>query len=123
MGGVPTWLDDAGGNNNPDDLPYVFAAPPRSAAGFLFGYPLIAKHSPDRGNKILWVVGQPRDGSPMQITGHPLGAAAPAVTQSVPDDSGPGEIYPSTVDVPRAGCWHFDLSWSGHQASVDLLYK
>jgi hypothetical protein len=26
------------------------------------------------------------------------------------------------VDVPLAGCWHFDLSWSGHHASVELEY-
>jgi hypothetical protein len=38
-------------------------------------------------------------------------------------NSGPGEIYPSIVDVPQAGCWHFDLSWSGHKASVELLYR
>jgi hypothetical protein len=116
-------LDDAGDHNNPDYLPYVVAVPQQSAAGFLFGYPLKARHSPDRANKILWVVGQPRQGSSLEITGHPLGLSTPTVVQSLPPDSGPGAIYPSAYDVPQAGCWHFDLTWAGHQASVDLVYE
>jgi hypothetical protein len=122
-GGVPAWLDDAGGNNNPDSLPYVVALPQQSAAGFLFGYPLRAGHPQDRSNKILWVVGMPRNGSMLEVRGHPLDAPTPTVTVTQPANSSPGEIYPSIVDVPQAGCWHFDLAWSGHQASVDLVYQ
>jgi len=26
------------------------------------------------------------------------------------------------VDMPTAGCWHFDLSWGKNKTSVDLVY-
>ena len=46
-----------------------------------------------------------------------------AVTHYVKSaDSSPGEIYPSIVDVPSPGCWHFTLSWAGHHDEIDLLY-
>jgi hypothetical protein len=101
----------------------VLALPKQSAAGFLFGYPLRAGHPENPSNKILWVVGMPRNGSPLEIQVHPLNAAEPSVTVTQPANSSPGEIYPSIVDVPKPGCWHFDLAWSGHQASVDLMYE
>ena len=121
-GKVPAWLDEAGAHNNPDSLPYVLATP-QQAAGFIFGYPLRSGHPENPSNKILWVVGWPRNGSSLEITGHPLGAAAPIVTVDRAADSSPGEIYPSIVDVPQPGCWHFDLAWAGHKASVELLYQ
>ncbi len=121
-GGVPAWLDQAGANNNPDGLPYVVGIP-SLAAGFIFGYPLRAGHPQSPTNKILWVVGMPRNRSALEITGHPLTATTPSIQQSQPADSGPGEIYPSIVDVPRPGCWHFDLSWAGHHAAVELEYQ
>jgi hypothetical protein len=122
QGNVPAWLDEAGAHNNPDGLPYVIAIP-SAAAGFIFGYPLRAGHPQSPTNKILWVVGLPRNGSPLEITGHPLKATTPSIKQTQPNDSGPGEIYPSIVDVPRAGCWHFDLTWAGHHAAVELEYQ
>jgi hypothetical protein len=121
-GGVPAWLDDAGGHNNPDFLPYVIAVP-QQAAGFIFGYPLRSGHPDNPTNKILWVVGLPRDGSSLVMTAHPLRTTSPVVALSQPDDSSPGEIYPSIVDVPTPGCWHFELAWAGHHAAVDLLYQ
>jgi hypothetical protein len=96
--------------------------PPGSAAGFLFVQPLRAGHPQNPANKVLWVVGYPRQ-SDLKITGHPLGAEAPTMSMTAPANSGPGEIYPSIVDVPEPGCWHFDLSWSGHKAAVDLRYE
>jgi hypothetical protein len=121
-GHIPAWLDEAGAHNNPDSLPYVLASP-EQAAGFLFGYPLRSGHPENPSNKILWVVGQARNGSSLEISAHPLGAAAPIVKVVKPADSSPGEIYPSIVDVPQPGCWHVDLSWAGHKASVELLYQ
>jgi hypothetical protein len=120
-GGEPAWLTRAGDNNNPTFLPYAVTSPP-NAAGFLFAYPLRAGTVSDPNNKILWVVGVPRDGSPLRVVGHPLNASAPSVDYSFPDNASPGEIYPSIVDVPTAGCWHFDLSWGPNQTSVDLVY-
>ena len=122
QGGVPTWLDDAGGHNNPVGVPYVLAMPAH-AGGFVFGYPLRAGHPQNPNNKILWVVGAPRNGSSLEITGHPLNAATPSVDVTQPANSSPGEIYPSIVDVPKPGCWHFDLAWSGNKTSVDLMYR
>ncbi|TMC71391.1 MAG: hypothetical protein E6J18_07090 [Chloroflexi bacterium] len=120
-GGVPAWLDAAGAYNNPAGLPYVVANPP-IAAGFLFGAPLRAGHPTNPANKILWVVGKPREGAELRIIGHPLEASTPEVQTSAPAGSSPGEIYPSIVDVPRPGCWRFDLYWAGHTAAAELLY-
>ncbi len=120
-GQVPSWVDDAGAHNNPVGLPYVVSTP-ATAAGFIFGYPLRAGHPQAPSNKILWVVGLPRDGSALVITGHPLKSTTPAIQQTQATDSGPGEIYPSIVDVPQPGCWHLDLSWAGHLAAVELVY-
>ena len=121
-GSTPAWLDDAGAHNNPDVLPYVIASPPQ-AAGFLFAQPLRAGHPENPANKILWVVRQPRNGKSLEITGHPVDATSPSIDELESPNSGPGQIYPSIVDVPQSGCWHFDLFWAGNKASVDLLYR
>ena len=121
MGAQPTWLDTAGAHNNPAGVPYVIATP-AIAAGFVFGHPLTAgRTSP--ANKILWVVGMPRGGSALEIRVKPSDAGTPAITLSVAADSGPGEIYPSVVDVPSPGCWYFDLRWAGHEAGLQLRYS
>ena len=118
----PAWVTDAGAHNNPNFLPYAVAIP-QTAAGFIFGYPLRAGHPTDRANKVLWVVRFPRNGSPLNISGQLSGANAPAVHVTQLADSGPGEIYPSIVDVPQPGCWRFDLTWSTHLATVYLEYQ
>lgn len=121
-GGVGKSLQVATGNNAPAGVPYAIGRP-AIAAAFIFGYPL---HMPDSGipysNKILWVVGAARAGE-LLIEGHPLGRTAPVVRYSFPDNSGPGEIYPSGVDVPEPGCWQFSLSWSGRTAQLELEYR
>jgi hypothetical protein len=91
-------------------------------AGFLFGYPLMAGNPQPYSDKILWVVASPRDGMPLRLTGHRLGAAGPVVSTALPADSEPGEIYPSEIQVPSPGCWQFTLSWNGHADTVDLWY-
>lgn len=118
----PVWLDKAGALNNPRGLPYVLAVE-ETAAGFIFGYPLRAGHPTNPSNKILWVVGLPRNGSSLEITGQLSGADVSSVHESEPANSGPGEIYPSIVDVPQSGCWRFDLSWAGHRAALYLQYQ
>ncbi len=118
-GPIPTWLEVADGHNTPRGLPWVVATPPIAAA-FLWRYPLRAGPP---GDKILWVVRTPRDGSDLEITARPLGAASPTVSDRRLDNSGPGEIYPDGgLDVPSAGCWRFDLRWANSQATVDLEY-
>ncbi|MGH7870469.1 MAG: hypothetical protein ACREP9_23195 [Candidatus Dormibacteraceae bacterium] len=118
----PAWLDQAGAHNNPSGLPYVLAVD-ETAAGFIFGYPLRAGHPTNPSNKILWVVRLPRNGSSLAISGQLSGADAASVHESEPANSGPGEIYPSIVDVPQSGCWRFDLLWAGHHAAAYLQYQ
>src|SRR2546423_7681959 len=121
-GSIPGWLDDAGGHNNPSSLPYVVTHP-SIAAGFLFNYPLRAGHPENPSNKILWVVRPARNGADLTVDAHPLGASTPALHETHPANSGPGEIYPDGVDVPTAGCWHFDLRWAGNHTQVELNYS
>lgn len=82
---------------------------------------LRAGHPTDPANKVLWIVRPPR-GSHLVIRAHPLGRAHPRVTVRRVADSGPGPIYPSYVNVPRAGCWHATLHWAHSTDSVDLKY-
>ena len=117
-GGVPASLDEAGGHNNPPGLPFVVTEPP-IAAGFLFSYPL--KSGPS-GNKILWVVGAPREGDPLAVDAHPYGADQPIVYFNKDADSSPGEIYPSGIAVPSAGCWVLSLRWGRHRAAAELEF-
>lgn len=88
----------------------------------LFGYPLRAGHRQDgRNNKILWEMRDSRDGKPLHLAARsPASGAAVNLTREA--DSGPGEIYPSIVDVPTPGCWHMTLEWNGHTATIDLPY-
>lgn len=120
-GGMPPALIDAAGNNAPR-TPYAIAHPPTVAA-FLFGYP---PHAPGSGiaygNKILWVVGTMRTGD-LVIDGHPLGASTPTVHMVQTPNSGPGEIYPSGLDVPSPGCWQFTVGWAGQSAEIELEYR
>lgn len=122
MGGIPDALTRSTGNNAPSGIPYAVAHP-ATVAGFIFGYPL---HTPSAGigyaNKILWVVGVPRTGD-LVIDGVPLGKSGPTVHYSFPANSGPGEIYPTGVDVPEPGCWAFTLRFAGQTAEVELAYR
>ena len=122
QGAIPQWLDDAGGHNNPLGVPYAVAHPPL-AAGFLFGGPLRAGHPADPTNKILWYVRLPRAGNPLVVRAHPAGPPGPALSYRFPPTSGPGEIYPSIIDVPRPGCWTLDLSWGTHTDRTQLSYR
>ena len=117
VGAAPHWAATA----NPPHIPYALAARGR-AAGFLFGNPLRAGDPAHKANKILWIVASPRDGKPLRLSAHPVGATAPVVTSTWPANSEPGEIYPSIINVPAPGCWHFTLSWNGHSDTVDLRY-
>ncbi len=118
-GPLPDWAADAG----PRDVPYVVSAD-GNLVGVLFGAPLHVGDDPSgRTNKILWIVREPRNGAPLRLTARPTGSGdGPPVTVTRPADSSPGEIYPSTVDVPTAGCWRVDAEWNGHHATVDLRY-
>lgn len=111
-GAAPVWMYNL-------EFPYVLGTPPM-VGGTIFGYPLRAGHPSNPANKILWEVDGPPYGS-LDITAHPVGQATPVVSQSVGFLAG-GEL-PSIVDMPQAGCWHFDLAWSGQRAAVELMYQ
>lgn len=64
----------------------------------------------------------PRHGSPLSIKARPVQAANPVIRAQWPADASPGEIYPSYVNVPAAGCRHVTLSWAGHTDSIDLRF-
>jgi hypothetical protein len=117
QGAAPGWASSA----SPPSIRYALAERGQ-VAGFLFGYPLKAGNPRRYSDKILWVVASPRDGLPLRLTGHPVGAATPVISSTWPADSSPGEIYPSEIVAPSPGCWQFTLSWNGHTDSVYLRY-
>jgi hypothetical protein len=90
--------------------------------GYLWADPLRAGHPDSPSNKILWFVRSPRQGHDLTVRAHPRGAEQPVVSYAFPANSGPGEIYPSAIDVPQPGCWTLDLSWGRHRDRVDLRY-
>lgn len=123
QGPVPAWTAPAFSDSSSRTPPWPHAVSARgNVVAILFGYPLRAGHPTNPANKILWITRLPRRGSPLTIKARPLRSAAPVVSLSAPADSSPGEIYPSYVNVPSAGCWQLSLRWAGHTDSIDLRY-
>lgn len=123
-GRVPAWTAPALSNSSPGPPPWPHALSGRGfVIALVFGYPLRAGNPSDRANKILWIMRLPRHGSPLSIQAKPLHASAPLVTHQWPADSSPGEIYPSAVNVPTAGCWRLTLRWARHTDWIDLRYR
>ena len=117
---APAWTAPAWAGSSPGfTLPYALASDD-AAAAFFFATRLRAGHPTNPTNKVLWVVHFPRNGKPLRITAR-LGTN-PSRTVHIwrPADSGPGEIYPSYVDLPRPGCWKLTLTWNAHHANIDI---
>ena len=113
---LPVWA--RAGFTPPDQAIAHMTGSKGDIVGVLFG-DLHAPTLPGQGNKILWVArvaGGP--GDPNLKIHATLNGSDLAVDRVV--SGGPG---PSTVDVPRAGCWTFTLSWSGHQEQVAVRYS
>jgi hypothetical protein len=87
---------------------------------FAFPRPLRAGHPRNPTNKVLWIVGAPRQGKPLKIVAHLFGKHRWPVRLSWPANSSPGEIYPSIMDLPVPGCWRLKLAWAGHRATIDV---
>jgi len=113
----PDWTASARVRN----LPYAIASGDR-IAGFYFVHPLRAGH-PRQRNKVLWVVGDPRDGNPLLITARQMRGGGRTVRFRQPADSGPGEIYPTILELPSAGCWRFAMRWGSYGATIDLRVR
>jgi hypothetical protein len=116
-GPPPQWTADVWSMSSPGAAPPYALADGDAAAAFLFVDQLRPGHPVDPANKVLWVVRAPRDGKPLRIVARQGGAT---VRLSRPADSGPGEIYPSDLDLPEAGCWRLTLAWGPHRARIDL---
>ena len=115
----PEWSRDA---NPPPGLAFVESTN-GAAIGVLFVDPLIAGQRDDgRANKILWIVREPRNGSDLVIEGTTVEGNATIGDVRLAADSSPGEIYPSSIDVPEAGCWTLDLRWDSNSATVVVPY-
>ena len=93
--------------------------------GVVFGQPL---HAPSpaagRGNKILWVA---NPGAPVVATSptpHISGLLRIDATLEGSDLRAVKELPlgPSYVDMPRAGCWTFTLTWGGHRDRLAVPY-
>jgi hypothetical protein len=80
--------------------------------------PLHAPPLPNVSNKILWVSRVSQGAfTPLRIRAT-LDGANQTVARQVAD--GPG---PSIIDLPAAGCWSVNLSWSGHHDHLTLRYS
>lgn len=117
VGGLPQWAQ-----SSLDDLPYVMSRE-GNLIGVLFSHPLRASSGSETpGNKILWRVREPRNGADLRLTLRHVGGHTDPVIITRTADSGPGEIYPSVVDVPATGCWAVVAEWDGHRATLELAY-
>ncbi|MEU7847801.1 hypothetical protein AB0B69_10375 [Micromonospora parva] len=118
-GSLPGWAD--AGFSGDARVPHVFGAKGDIVA-VLFAHPLRQVRDDGSNNKILWVARaattspDPVAPATLVITAR-LDGTDTQVIREVP--GGPG---PSIIDLPQAGCWRLDLSWSGHTDTMDLVY-
>jgi hypothetical protein len=117
-GALPAWTESA----HPPQIPWVMSQE-GNLVGVIFAQPLMAPGAQTGPqNKILWIVREPRNDSDLVLTMRPVGGGDP-ITVTEPAGSGPGEIYPSGVDVPTPGCWQVAAEWDGHRATLGLSYQ
>lgn len=109
---LPTWAR-AGFTDPTPVMPHVLGDHGKIVA-ILWSrsHPLNAPPLPSQNNKILWAT--PYYGGPLVIHAK-LGTTEVMRTIA----TGPG---PSTVNMPRAGCWRFDLSWGDNHDTMRLPY-
>jgi hypothetical protein len=110
---LPTWARDGFSDPNPA-VPHVFSSHGRMVA-ILFGATLSSPPAAGVNNKILWVARDGRDASaPLRLDAVRAGTTA-HVRREV-------AVGPSTVDLPRPGCWRITLRWGSQHDTIDLDY-
>lgn len=119
------------GQNEPvPGVPWIAAMP--SSSGFT-GYLFFARPTPadkpeyyepmhtngmmpdGASTKILWVIDNASTTGEITVTGKNLSLPRSTFQQTFGDGS---NGIPSIVDVPTAGCWHFDLQSGSGQATA-----
>lgn len=109
---VPTWARD-GFTRPTDPVPHLLGTA-QAIVAVPFGWPLRDHQLPGHDNKILWIA---KSGvGPLHIVATEQ-ATGEIVTKELPN--GPG---PSIVDMPKAGCWRFTLSWADQQDEMLIRY-
>lgn len=83
----------------------------------IFAHPLTVSRSDGAANKVLWVAKTAWPVGDLVIEARLEGADIQE-TRRVP--GGPG---PSTIDLPRPGCWRLNLTWPDHSDSMGLAYR
>jgi hypothetical protein len=116
----PTWTAPAWAGSSAGFRPRYSLASGDGAAAFWWEPRLHAGDPSNPANKVLWVMRYPRNGTALRIVARWGADPAVSVRRSWPPDASPGEIYPSYVNLPRAGCWELTLSWSSHVARLDV---
>jgi hypothetical protein len=118
---LPTWARD--GFSSGDHAGTLVLGINNLILGVVFGDPLRAPNVAGHGNKILWVArpvytGSHQSSDPDLKIHATLNGTSTAVDRVIA--GGPG---PSLVNMPSAGCWTFNLSWSGRSDRLALLYR
>ncbi|XVU29000.1 hypothetical protein ACQPZJ_18640 [Actinoplanes sp. CA-054009] len=113
---LPDWAR-AGFSWDGSGMPHVFGERGEILA-VVFGAPLKSPPAEDRANKILWVARESVEPGGDLVVSAVLDGTDVRAEQKVA--GGPG---PSLVDLPRAGCWHLTLTWSGRTDTMDLIYE
>jgi hypothetical protein len=114
----PAWAQEGWSHakGTPWPVPWAFGTQ-GDALAYLFATQLVAGESPridGSQNKVLWEAKDSPSGANVLVEGHPLGQSGPVVTIAG---------GPSITDVPTAGCWTFQLSWSAngpHRSTINL---
>lgn len=118
-GAAPDWTAPVwGSSSGPLEVPYALASGETALA--FFWARLRAGHPDNPFNKVLWVVQASRKGHPLVIEATSASSPGRTVVLREEADSGPGEIYPSYVDLPTPGCWRLALRWGTHRATIDV---
>ena len=107
----PVWAQTGFAKLTPWPVPWAFGSQDTTVA-FLMSTVLVAGSGPHMDgsyNKVTWVAkgDYPTGDTQIAIEARPLGESQPVLTSA-------GDANASVVDLPKAGCWTFRLSWSAH---------